>query len=648
MPMSPRRLALALALSAALAWPSAQAAHKSDPNKLPSMRVQDLHYGEVLFQFYAGQEFQALTELEAFSQWQRMPHHAADADLLAGGLYLSLGMHNEAGRRFERLLTNDVPVGVRDRAWFYLAKIWYERGYYDRSEAALDHIGASMGAELDAERNHLLVNALMRQQRYDDAIVQLKAFQGSSDWMAYARFNLGVALVRAGRLEEAAPILTQVGTLDTNSEELLNLRDKANLALGYAYLQANQSALARVPLERVRLNGPYSTRALLGAGYAHAELGEYQAALTPWLELHGRDLLDAAVQESYLAVPYAFSKLDANAQSADYYESALTSFAAESQNLDTAIAKVGNGHMLDDLLGEDKDARYGWFWQLKALPDAPQSRYLYSVLADNDFQEGLKNYRDLAFMQGTLRHWDESMEAFAAMTDTRARAYAERLPRTDALLQTDAPLRLREARARVGSNLDAIETTADVVALGTPKERAQWARVERLQEQLASLPAGEALDQARDKLRLIRGALYWQLDAEFKARSYEQRRSLRELDAALEELQNRWVRVQQARATVPSDTDEFSARIAALAARVQTVRSRLADASQQQNQYLEGVAVAELRAQQQRLDSYALQARFALAGIYDRAADQAGEPAATPPAAVAPPSAQPAPAPEPR
>ena len=136
MPMSPWRLALALALSAALVWPSAQAARKSDPNKLPSIHVQDLHYGEVLFQFYAGQEFQALTELEAFSQWQRMPHHAADADLLAGGLYLSLGMHNEAGRRFERLLTNDVPVGVRDRAWFYLAKIWYERGYYDRSEAA--------------------------------------------------------------------------------------------------------------------------------------------------------------------------------------------------------------------------------------------------------------------------------------------------------------------------------------------------------------------------------------------------------------------------------------------------------------------------------------------------------------------------------
>src|SRR5579871_6823269 len=128
--MSGRRVQLVLALALlALGLAPAQA-RKSNPDKLPSLKVQDLHYGEVLYQFYCGQEFQALTELEAFSQWQRMPHHAADADLLAGGLYLELGMHNEAGVRFERLLSNDVPVGVRNHAWFYLAKIWYERGYY--------------------------------------------------------------------------------------------------------------------------------------------------------------------------------------------------------------------------------------------------------------------------------------------------------------------------------------------------------------------------------------------------------------------------------------------------------------------------------------------------------------------------------------
>jgi lipopolysaccharide biosynthesis regulator YciM len=632
-------------LAAALCLAPAQAARKPDPNKLPSIHVQDLHYGEVLFQYYCGQELEALTELEAFSQWQRMPHHEHDADLLAGGLYLELGIHNEAGARFERLLTPDVPAGVRNRAWFYLAKIWYERGYYDRAEQAIGRIQGDLGPELEAERVHLLVNALMREQRYDDAIALLKGWHGPADWMAYAGFNLGVALVRAGRLAEADPILTQVGTLDVRREELLNLRDKANLALGFAYLQANQSDKARVPLERVRLNGPYSSRALLGDGWARAALGDYRGALTPWLELRKRNLLDAAVQESYLAVPYAYSKLNAGAQSADYYETALQSFADESGNLDRAIDQIHEGHMLDELLGEDKDARYGWFWQLKALPDSPQSRYLYTVLADNDFQAGLKNYRDMAYLSRTLRHWDESMDAFGAMIDTRRRAYAERLPRADALLASDRLSQLNGNRTAVGSQLDAAETGDEVASLGNPTERAQWASVARLEEQLASLPPGPERDETRDKLHLIKGVLYWRLDASFKARAYQEQRVLREIDTALEELQNRWVRVQQARTTVPSDTDEFAGRIAALAARVQAMRELLAQTSQQQSHYLDDVAESELRAQKERLDAYAVQARFALADIYDRA-DKGGadaEPAAGPPPAPAP---APAPAPE--
>ncbi len=214
----------------------------------------------------------------------------------------------------------------------------------------------------------------------------------------------------------------------------LPLRDKANLALGYAWLQANNPAAARTALERVRLSGPYSTRALLGMGWAEAALGQYREALAPWTELHSRNLLDAAVQESYLAVPYAYGKLNANAQAAEFYESAIKSFDSEAQQIDTAVASIGAGHMTDDLLGADPQSdQQGWFWQLKQLPDAPQSRYLYSLLADNDFQEGLKNYRDLGYLAGTLKGWDDSMDAFRAMIDTRERAHAERLPRVDAL-----------------------------------------------------------------------------------------------------------------------------------------------------------------------------------------------------------------------
>jgi len=141
--------------------------------------------------------------------------------------------------------------------------------------------------------------------------------------------------------------------------------------------------------------------------------------------------------------------------------------------------------------------------------------------------------------------------------------------------------------------------------------------------------------------------LYWRLDAAFKERSYGQRRALRELDASLEELQNRWVRVQRARATVPTNTGEFADRIAALAERIKAVRERLTHTAAKQSDYLQTVAASELSAQQERLAAYAVQARFALADIYDRTADQADGAAGAGAAAPSPPAAPaPAPAPE--
>ena len=87
----------------------------------------------------------------------------------------------------------------------------------------------------------------------------------------------------------------------------------------------------------------------------------------------------------------------------------------------------------------------GWFWQLQELPDAPESRYLFPILAGNDFQEGLKNYRDLAYLGSTLARWDENMVVYADMIDTRERAYAGRIPRVDALLASDAVSSLERA-----------------------------------------------------------------------------------------------------------------------------------------------------------------------------------------------------------
>src|ERR1700724_389863 len=186
----------ALLLAALLALPAcAPSARRHDPEKLPITRIRDLHYGDALFYFYQDEDFAALTRLLAYEHWSRVPHHAEEAQLLEGGLYLSLGMHNEAGERFQRLLTPDVPEGVRNRAWFYLAQVWYARGYLDRAEQAIRQVNGKLPTTLEAQKLHLLANILLRQGRFDEAVQLLKDWRGPADWMAYAQFNLGVALV---------------------------------------------------------------------------------------------------------------------------------------------------------------------------------------------------------------------------------------------------------------------------------------------------------------------------------------------------------------------------------------------------------------------------------------------------------------------
>jgi DNA repair exonuclease SbcCD ATPase subunit len=178
--------------------------------------------------------------------------------------------------------------------------------------------------------------------------------------------------------------------------------------------------------------------------------------------------------------------------------------------------------------------------------------------------------------------------------------------------------------------------------------------VRQLEELLKTAPPGPETDQAAEKLRLIKGVLYWDFDANFKQSDYEARRKLREIDAALNEAQNRWIRVQRARSSVPTNTGEFAARIAALNDRLIKLRAALASSAGTQDRYLESLAATELNAQKDRLDAYKVQARFALADIYDRASSgnqgggqsQSGGQGAVPPGQPAPAPAPDAPAPD--
>lgn len=609
-----------IALTAALVTLVVSASPAVAGEAADGIEIQDLDYGEVLFHFYQQDEFTALTHLLVARQTGRLTHHADDAELLLGGLYLSYGQHRKAGRIFDRLLAEKIKdPAVRSRVWFYVGKVRYQRGWFEDAEAAFDLVEADdLPDFLDAEFHLLLAQSLMGQERFSAAAQVLSAWDGPEDWLAYARYNLGVALVRMQQVDAGARLLDRVGRLATTDPELRSLRDQANLALGYAWLQAGNGDRARAVLERVRLHGPFSSKALLGVGWADSLREDYRSALDAWLELLDRDLLDSAVQESLLAVPYAFSRLNADGSAAEYYQSALSHFDAEIMRLEAAISRARAGQLIPALMRDESSGIGRWHWQLETLPASEDARYLYHLVANNQFQDGLRNYRDLRSLRRHLEEWQGKLDAFDDMVDTGTLAYAQRLPVVErSLAEIDLPA-MRSRREVLAAELERIKQSRDAVGLADERELSLW-------RELAGMESNPAWNTgvvaaAREKRRILKGVLFWDLERAFKYRLWQQQRSLVELDAALAEADRRFERIETARESLPQRLDEFARRIDALAPRIAALQKRIDATLSVQEGQLQALAGFELEAQKQRLTTYRLQARFALATIYDHGA----------------------------
>lgn len=582
--------------------------------------VRDLYYGDTLFHFYQDDHFTALTRLLAARSAGRVPHHEAEAELLLGGLYLHYGQHRRAEQIFTSLLDSQAGPAVRDRAWFYLGKLRYQRGFYPEALEAFGKVTGELPPELASQWPMLVAQSHLALDQFDQAVAVLEGWQGPETWSAYARYNLGVALVRLGRLEEGARQLDRVGQGPGPTAERRDLRDKANLALGYAYLQQSLDGAAEPVLARVRLEGPFSTKALLGMGWSRAAQGRFEAALTPWLELKDRDLLDSAVQESLLAIPYAYGHLAAHGEAAARYEGALAAFDAEIRRLDVAIDRAQGGGLVPAVLKADDPDIGRWFWELRELADGVESRYLYHLIADHRFQEGLRNVRDLMALERHLADWTDKLVAFADMVDTRREAHARRAPAFAAGLDGVDLDQLSQRREQLASRLASIEAGRDVAGLGTGEEQDQWQRLTALEQE----PGFAAADpELRARHRLLKGVLLWNLDRDYKLRLWQSRRQLADLDQALARAGGRQGRALASGDGVPAELDGFGARIDAARPRIQVLRARLARARGLQEQQLTAMAVAALKDQRERLAAYQVQAQFALATIHDRAATAA-------------------------
>ncbi len=593
--------------------------------------VEAPHYGDGLFQFYQEQYFTAITTLMVSQHFERVAPHADDTELLRGGMLLSYGMHDEAGAVFARLIDQSVVPPVRDRAWFYLAKIRYQRGRFAEALDAIGRVAGPLPGELEGERVLLQANLLIATGNYPAAVAVLSGFDEGKENAArkdaaalpYARFNLGVALIRNGDTAQGSALLDRIGSAGATDEEQRALRDRANLALGFAALADKQPAKARGFLERVRLHSAQANKALLGYGWAAAELKNPQQALVPWTELAQRDPSDAAALEARIAVPYAYAELGAHGQALQRYEQAIAAFDDERVALDASIKALRSGDMVTALLQRNPGNEMGWFFQLASLPPAaalPHANHLVPLLAQHRFQEAFKNYRDLQFLARNLQGWSDNLGAFGDNLATRRRAFAERAPQVQAQTpQASREAALCERRDALAAELARAQADGDGQVFFDQRQAALLARLSAARATFDSLGKDLQTTATADRLRLVQGVLAWDLAQQYPQRVHAARRDLAAADRLIDEARTRDSALAQAQRDEPLNFDGFAARIAALEQRIRELQPRVAALTGEQQAEVQDMAVAELRQQQQRLQVYATQARFAVAQLYDRA-----------------------------
>ena len=389
--------------------------------------IKDPNIKDALFDSYQSRHFNAITKLQVAQKLGRV-HSQDNAGLVFGGLYLAYGFHDHAAKIFETFLTKTQPQEVRDQAWYYLAKTRYQRGNYDGALQALSNVRDSLDFGLRQEKALLEATVLQSQNKHLDALKVLKEVNERSDWGLYAKFNKGVANYRLGREKEGIQILDEIGSTSSRDKELAALRDKANLVLGYGFLDKSKPDTAKTYLERMNLTGPFANRALLALGRSYSDKKLYEKSLVPWLKLIERDPSDPAVQDALMAVPFALGQLEAYKQSLEYYEKAMLSFQSEIEKINIAADAVGGGKMLEGMMQVTRLEKEGdEERKLKRVLDSPEGRYLGTLLVSYEFREALNNYAALRLSLGKLEGWSAALSTYDDVPANKHREYKDRI-----------------------------------------------------------------------------------------------------------------------------------------------------------------------------------------------------------------------------
>ncbi len=603
----------------------AQAASTATPKDL-----KDLYFGEALYSAFQGDWFDAIARLdtELMQHYEvdeperdTLHYHINQAEFDVGDFELAYRMHLRAGRAIKAVIEGNVEETVRNEAIFRLARMYFQKDQPQNALQAVERIRGAVPENIRDDLAFLRAQIYMANGRFDDAARILADLQGAKGLEGFTTYNLGIALLKSGKVQEGRQYIDRTGRIESDNPATLAIKDKSNLVLGDTLMSEKNFEGAKEVLDRVRLSGPFSNRALLGSGWADASRERFENALVPWSILAEREVTDPAVQEGLLAVPYAYEKLGVYSQAALKYGRALEAFGKEIDKLGASITSIREGKFLKALVREELKQDPNWVVKLRELPETPETFYLLDLMASHDFQESLKNYLDLEQLRKKLEVWSEDLAAFENIIEQRRAYYQPLLPAIDReFRRLDSQMRFRlEQRSRIEQRLQAMLVAPRPDYLATAPERIFGERIARLEKVMTTRGGAATRDEVKGRLRRLRGVLDWKIYTEYDQRLTEALKNLRDLNHVIGLLHKQYTSFVRTRQAATQSYQGYDDVIRSQRARITAAREKVRELMARQGHMLEDMAVNELTKRRDRLEEFQVKARFAMADSYDRA-----------------------------
>lgn len=580
--------------------------------------VKEPHFGNALFNLYQDRNFTGAIQLAADMEMHKLKSQTDDAELAEVMLELSYGLHRASASKMVQLTSKEtITEDFKNHVWFYVAKIRYQRGYFNQAESALANISGALPWELEQQLQAFMALLLMDREKYSSAANILTNMRGKTGGVPFARYNAGVSLLKAKDKDKSIALLEQVGLMQADNEELKNLRDRANLGLGYQYLFDGKSAEAIDRFERVRLKSLSSNEALLGLGWELYNQGKLDRALVAWSELAKGNVGDTIVQEARVAVPYVLSRLDAYGQASEQYDFALNSFKNEMILLDGIISSVKQGSFFERMVPANTEGEKGWNGDVSNLALVQESYYFTQMLARHEFQEAVKNYRDMRYLQARLDEWSNDINVFETSSEQWLRDIQVRSAQFSRATQASKIKELRDRRDAAAHELAEVEKKHDGVALASEKERSQLEMIAQIEARLALDADGARTDSLRSRLRVMKGRVLWDVYSKFNARVFELKNRIKEIDTAITEALSAQEHLLNAAKGAEYFQKSFDPRFTNARMKIEKLRPNITSSIQATEEYLKFLVLQDLEKRKVSLTSFIAQVSFSVGQGFD-------------------------------